>query len=87
MAELRPPPAGRKLILELRRELADAADPVRAQGQQAYMKSEMPFWGVKTPELRKIGRAAFRRYPLDGFEERLSPLSRREALKNVGAGL
>ncbi len=69
MEELGPPPAGRKLILELRRELAAAGDPVRAQGQQAYMKSAMPFWGVKTPELRKIGRALFRRYSLDGFEE------------------
>ena len=69
MEELRPPAAGRKLILELRRGLAAAADPVRAQGQQAYMKSEMRFWGVKTPELRKIGRAVFRRYALQGFEE------------------
>ena len=57
MAELSPPPAGRTLILELRRELAAAGDPERAKGQQAYMKSAMPFWGVKTPELRKIGRA------------------------------
>lgn len=69
MPELRPPPAGRKLILELRRELKAAGDPERAKGQQAYMKSEMPFWGVRTPELRKIGRAAFRNHPLDGFEE------------------
>lgn len=69
MPELRPPPAGRKLILELRRELRAAGDPERAKGQQAYMKSEMPFWGVKTPELRKIGRAAFGRHPLDGFAE------------------
>ncbi len=44
MAELSPPPAGRKLILELRRELAEAGDSFRAQGQQAYMRSEMPFW-------------------------------------------
>ena len=69
MEELRPPAAGRKLILELRRELAAAGDPERARGQQAYMKSAMPFWGVKTPELRKIGRALFRTYPLEGFEE------------------
>ena len=69
MTELRPPPAGRKLILEVRRELKAAGDPERAKGQQAYMESEMPFWGVKTPELRKIGRTAFKRCPLDGFEE------------------
>ncbi len=69
MPELRLPPSGRKLIIELRRELKAAGDSEQARGQQAYMKSEMPFWGVKTPELRKIGRAAFGRYPLDGFEE------------------
>lgn len=33
------------------------------------MKSAMAFWGVKTPELRKIGRTLFRSYPLDGLEE------------------
>ena len=40
MAELSPPPAGRKLILELRRELAAAGDPVRAQGQQAWRTAD-----------------------------------------------
>ncbi len=69
MDELRPPLAGRMLIRELRRQLAAAGDSERARGQQAYMKSAMPFWGVRTPELRKIGRSLFRTYPLDGFEE------------------
>ena len=32
--------------------LEAAADPARAPGQQDYMKSEMPFHGVATPETR-----------------------------------
>jgi 3-methyladenine DNA glycosylase AlkD len=40
----------------IRAALQAAADPVRAVAQQAYMKSEMPFWGVALPELRRIVR-------------------------------
>lgn len=32
----------------------ELSDPERAKYQQSYMKSDMPFWGVKTPETRKI---------------------------------
>ena len=45
---------------EIRRELRAAADPARAPGQQAYMKSAMPFLGVRVPEVRRIARAAGR---------------------------
>ena len=34
------------------RELEKAGDPARAKGQQAYMKSAMPFRGVTAPHLR-----------------------------------
>jgi len=34
------------------RELKKAGDPDRAVGQQAYMKSTMPFRGVGAPQLR-----------------------------------
>jgi 3-methyladenine DNA glycosylase AlkD len=40
------------LINAVRRELAKAGDPERARGQQAYMKSTMPFRGVTSPQLR-----------------------------------
>jgi len=40
------------LIDAVRRELAQAGDPERARGQQAYMKSAMPFRGVTLPQLR-----------------------------------
>lgn len=44
----------------IRAELRAAADPSRAPGQQAYMKSEMPYLGVRVPDARRIARAAAR---------------------------
>ena len=43
---------------EIRTQLRAAADPTRAPGQQAYMKSAMPFLGVPVPTARQIGRRA-----------------------------
>jgi 3-methyladenine DNA glycosylase AlkD len=40
------------LVDAVRRELAKAGDPERARGQQAYMKSSMPFRGVTSPQLK-----------------------------------
>jgi len=48
-----------KLLAKLRREFKAAGDPARAKGAQAYMKSAMPYHGVRTPAMRKICRAAF----------------------------
>ncbi|HEY0594074.1 MAG TPA: DNA alkylation repair protein [Thermoanaerobaculia bacterium] len=48
------------LLLELRRKLRAVADPARAAGAQAYMKSAMPFLGVGAVPLRTVCRAAFR---------------------------
>lgn len=48
---------------EVRAALAAAGDPVRAAGQQAYMKSAMPYRGVTMPEVRRVLRpflAAYR---------------------------
>ena len=42
----------------IRAELAAAANAERAPGQQAYMKSEMPFYGVPLPEVRRITKSA-----------------------------
>ena len=44
--------------------LREAADPVRAAQQQAYMKSAMPYFGVGVPECRRIAGRAFRAHPL-----------------------
>ena len=49
-----------ELAVRIRDALGAAADPVRAPGQQAYMKSEMPFLGVPVPEVRRIARSAAR---------------------------
>jgi len=40
----------------LRLALSAAGDPERARAQQAYMKSEMPFFGVSSPELKELLR-------------------------------
>jgi 3-methyladenine DNA glycosylase AlkD len=42
---------GSQLAEAVRVALAAAADPVRAPGQQAYMKSEMPFRGLRAPQV------------------------------------
>ena len=56
--------ANRLLIDATRRELAAAADPVRAPQQQAYMKSAMPYRGLTTPELRRVMRRLLSDPPL-----------------------
>lgn len=45
---------------EIRARLRAAGDPQRASGQQAYMKSAMPFHGVTVPATRSIARRAGR---------------------------
>lgn len=42
---------------EIRARLRAAADPSRAAGQQAYLKSDLPFLGVRVPDTRRIARA------------------------------
>lgn len=67
----------------IRHALQESADPVRAAGQQAYMKSSMPFWGVTLPETRRITREAARGIPdplalLEAAEDLWDGASRRE---------
>ncbi|MDE0643876.1 MAG: DNA alkylation repair protein [bacterium] len=45
-------------------ELVKAGDPERAQGQQKYMKSQLPFHGVRVPEVRRISRVVARAHPI-----------------------
>ncbi len=49
---------------DLIERLTAAGDPDRAKGQQRYMKSEMPFHGVRVPEVRRLTRAAIKHHPL-----------------------
>jgi 3-methyladenine DNA glycosylase AlkD len=47
------------VIEEIRAGLAALADPEKAPQMQAYMKSELPFYGVQKPERVKLARAVF----------------------------
>lgn len=42
------------LIPAIRAGLAARADPARAAGQQRYMRSAMPFRGVRVPDVRRL---------------------------------
>jgi 3-methyladenine DNA glycosylase AlkD len=57
------------LLAALRAALAQVADPTQAAPMQAYMKSAMPFLGVKLPALRQVCRAVFAAHPLGSFAE------------------
>jgi 3-methyladenine DNA glycosylase AlkD len=53
----------------MRAALAAAADPARATGMQAYMKSEMPYRGISAPDMRAIAKRVFASHPLEGCDE------------------
>ncbi|WP_144670760.1 DNA alkylation repair protein [Arthrobacter sp. U41] len=55
--------ANAALMSAIRTRLHRAADPDRAAGAQAYLKSEMPSLGVRVPDVRRIVRAASRELP------------------------
>ena len=51
------------LVTIIRRSLRENVDPDLAPGQQAYMKSSMPFLGVRVPHVRRLTKAAARSCP------------------------
>ncbi|MPZ60137.1 MAG: DNA alkylation repair protein [Propionibacteriales bacterium] len=57
--------ADTRLVEGVRRELRSSAYPEKAPVMQAYMKSEMPFYGVQRPAVQRICRRVFteRRLP------------------------
>ena len=62
--------------------LREAADPVRAPQQQAYMKSDLPYFGVGVPQCRRIAGSVFGKHPLpdaDAWEAAVLDLWRRAA--------
>ncbi len=61
-------PVNQKLLRALRQSLRAHADPAKAPLMQAYMKSEMPYLGVQTPDHRRICRAVFKAHPIESFE-------------------
>ena len=48
----------------LRKGLRAGADAERAKGQQAYMKSAMPFMGLTANEMRTLAKAVFAEHPI-----------------------
>ena len=61
--------ASRTLIRAVHDELWRVREPGRAAGQQRYMKSAMPFMGVRVPVMRKTARAVFDRHLPAGADE------------------
>ena len=58
----------RPLVAAIKKALRERANPAKAPGMQAYMKSEMPYRGVQTPALRKACVEVFTEHPLPSFE-------------------
>lgn len=56
--------AHRTLIRELKAALAGEADHRKAEKMRAYMKSEMPFYGVAAPQLRSVLADIFPAHPI-----------------------
>ena len=46
------------MIGRLRRQMKAAANPEKAAGMRAYMKSTMPYYGINMPDVRAIIRDA-----------------------------
>jgi 3-methyladenine DNA glycosylase AlkD len=62
-------PVRADLVAAIRSKLAEIADPSRAPGMQAYMKSSMSYRGVTSDPLRQACRAVFAEYPLASFDD------------------
>ena len=61
--------ANRELVSAVRNELAAYADPVKAPQMQAYLKSELPCYGVTVPLQREIVTRAAGEYPITRLED------------------
>jgi 3-methyladenine DNA glycosylase AlkD len=55
--------AGSALVIEVRAGLRELADPARAAGMQAYLRTTEPCLGVRLPEVRRLTRAAAAEHP------------------------
>lgn len=58
-----------ELIASIRLLLREAAEPARAPGMQAYMKSAMPYLGVRVPTVRRLTRTAAAARPTQSVEQ------------------
>jgi 3-methyladenine DNA glycosylase AlkD len=58
--------ANRELVSAIR---SGRADPLKAPQMQAYLKSELPCYGVTMPLQRELVAAVASRFPLESFED------------------
>lgn len=56
--------ADHALVVAVRQVLAEQADPAKAPQMQAYMKSALPYRGIRLPAVRTLARAVFVAHPL-----------------------
>jgi len=61
--------ANLELVSAIRRELSRLADPERARGMKAYLKTEMPCRGVTVPLQRELVARAATNFPLESFAD------------------
>ncbi len=59
--------ANPELVAAVRNGLASVAQPDKAERMRAYMKSEMPYYGVGSPALDQLCRELFAEHALKGF--------------------
>ena len=64
-----------EVISFVREALSNNADPVKAVGMQAYMKTAMPFYGVQNPDRRLIIRELKKRFAPGTHDEYLAMAS------------
>jgi len=57
------------LTIAIRVAIKDVADPANASPMQAYMKSELPYRGVKAKPLQLITKNLFKAYPITDQKE------------------
>ncbi|MFT4215939.1 MAG: DNA alkylation repair protein [Micropruina sp.] len=58
------PKASARLVEAIRTALAEGGDPERAVGQQRYMKSALPFYGLTVPQVRVLVRSVVTAHPV-----------------------
>jgi 3-methyladenine DNA glycosylase AlkD len=56
------------LVEAARSQLVDAADPAKSLAMAAYMKTEMPFYGVQNSARKAILRSLVREFPAESFD-------------------
>lgn len=63
------------LLERIRHDLGDNADPERATQQQAYMKSAMPYRGLRLPDVRRLTKTALRDAPIQSKGELIAAVT------------